>query len=523
MRRRSKALLASAVVLALTGTTVVAVQRRAAQERARDRAEAASVAAAFLQAWEERRWSDMTEVTAGRDDPGSAYRRTSERLEVRSVEAVPGPLSADGTTVPFTVTLGLTGLGDLAYASELAMVEQGDRWRVAFRSATLHPALANGEQLQRRSRPAPRQELADREGRPLREASQDLAVNVLGVAGETGLERVLDDELQGSGGGAVVVGRSGSDEELRVLQEYGGRSGEPVRTTLDLDVQRAAERAAATAPSRAAVVAVDTRNGQVRAVANAPTDGATTAFTTYAPGSLFKVVTATALLQQGRTPSSPAPCADTTSSGGRPFRNSPGTPTGPMTLARATAVSCNTAYLELAEALPPGALGRAAALYGFGDGPLLPIAGPGGQVPEPESPAEAAEDVLGQGRVQASPLLLASMMAAVADGTWRGPSLVPGERTEQRPLPAGVAPALRAMLRGVVTDGTGSAAQPTGGSPVSGKTGTAQYGTGDPLPTHAWFAGWQDDLAFCVFVESGSSGGAVAAPVARRFLADLRS
>ena len=69
--------------------------------------------------------------------------------------------------------------------------------------------------------------------------------------------------------------------------------------------------------------------------------------------------------------------------------------------------------------------------------------------------------------------------------------------------------------------GTGRAAQPPGGPPVAGKSGTAQYGTGDPLPTHALFAGWQGDLAFCVYVETGRSGGSVAAPVAQRFLAQL--
>lgn len=523
MPRRSRVLIAGAAVLALVGGGVVVVRDRAEQERLRDRAAASGTAAEFLAAWEQGRWSAMTGLTAGRDDPGSAYRRTHERLRVREVEAVPGPLSADGTTVPFQVRLRLAGLGELAYGSELHLVERDDRWQVAFRSATLHPALANGEQLQRRSRPGPRRALADRSGRPLRSASRDLAVNVLGRPGRTGLERVLDDELTGSAGGAVVVGRSGSDAELRVLQEYRGRGGEPVRTTLDLDVQRAAERAAASAPSRAAVVAVDARTGEVRAVANAPTEGATTAFALYAPGSVFKVVTATALLQRGLSPSSPAPCSATTSSGGRSFRNSPGTPTGAMTLARATAVSCNTAYLELAETLPPSALAEAAALYGFGAGPLLSIAGPSGELPPPQSPAEAAEDVLGQGRVQASPLLLASMAAAVADGTWRRPRLTARDEVQERPLPAGVAPALRTMLRAVVTDGTGAAAQPSSGAAVSGKTGTAQYGTGDPLPTHAWFAGWQGDLAFCVFVESGSSGGAVAAPVARRFLAELSS
>ena len=509
------------VVAAVAGAGTLVLQQRAERERARDRTEATQVAAAFLSAWEQGRWSAMTELTAGRDDPGSAYRRTSERLDVQSVQAAPGPLAADGTTVPYRARLDLAGLGELAYDGQLHLVEQAGEWRVAFRSASLHPALANGEQLQRRSRPGPRRELADRRGRPLRSASSDLAVNVLGRPGRSGLERVLDDELTGSAGGAVVVGRSGSEDELRVLREYPGRGGEPVRTTLDLAEQRAAERAAATAPSRAALVAVDARTGEVRAVANAPSTGATTAFTPYAPGSLFKVVTATALLQQGLTPSSPAPCTQTTSSGGRPFRNSPGTPTGAMTLTRATAVSCNTAYLELADALPATALAEAAALFGFGAGPLLSIAGPSGEVPPPQSPAEAAEDVLGQGRVQATPLLLASMMGAVADGTWRRPRLSDRDEVQERPLPTGVAAGLRTMLRAVVADGTGSAAQPAVGGPVSGKTGTAQYGTGDPLPTHAWFAGWQGDLAFCVFVESGSAGGAVAAPVARRFLAEL--
>ena len=508
--------------MALAGTSVVVLRERAEAERARDRVEAAGVAEQFLLAWSQRRYEDMTAITAAPDDPGSAYQRTDRRLRVRAVEAVPGPLSADGSTVPFSVRLRLAGLGELAYDSEVHLVERRGRWQVAFSAATLHPALDNGEQLQRRSREGPRVELADRWGTPLRAASADLAANVLGRPGTSGLERVLDAELTSSTGGAVVVGSPRTGKELRVLQEYRGRSGTPVRTTLDLRVQRAAEQALAGAPSRAALVAVDTGTGEVRATANRPVEGAAATFVAQAPGSVFKVVTATALLQAGLTPASPAPCPDTTSSGGRPFRNAPGTVSGPMTLARATAVSCNTAFLELAEGLPDGALAAAARLYGFDDPtPLLPIATAGGNVPEPGSTEEAAEDVIGQGRVQASPLLLASMVAAVANGAWHRPQLLPDVEGEERPLPPGVAEPLRAMLRGVVTSGTGTAAQPPGGAPVSGKTGTAQYGTGDPLPTHAWFAGWQGELAFCVYVEDGSSGGGVAAPIARRFLTAL--
>ncbi|HYT25530.1 MAG TPA: penicillin-binding transpeptidase domain-containing protein, partial [Actinomycetota bacterium] len=56
---------------------------------------------------------------------------------------------------------------------------------------------------------------------------------------------------------------------------------------------------------------------------------------------------------------------------------------------------------------------------------------------------------------------------------------------------------------------------------VAGKTGTAEFGTGNPLPTHAWFIGFRGDLAFAVVVEGGGVGGEVAAPLAGRFLAAL--
>jgi cell division protein FtsI/penicillin-binding protein 2 len=53
---------------------------------------------------------------------------------------------------------------------------------------------------------------------------------------------------------------------------------------------------------------------------------------------------------------------------------------------------------------------------------------------------------------------------------------------------------------------------------VIGKSGTAEFGGGDPPPTHAWFVAARGDLALAVLVERGSSGGAVAAPIAARFL-----
>jgi cell division protein FtsI/penicillin-binding protein 2 len=75
-------------------------------------------------------------------------------------------------------------------------------------------------------------------------------------------------------------------------------------------------------------------------------------------------------------------------------------------------------------------------------------------------------------------------------------------------------------MRRVVTSGTGTALAGVPGEPA-GKSGTAEYGTGDPPPTHAWFVAFRGDVAVAVLVEDGRSGGAVAAPLAAAFFRAL--
>ena len=77
-------------------------------------------------------------------------------------------------------------------------------------------------------------------------------------------------------------------------------------------------------------------------------------------------------------------------------------------------------------------------------------------------------------------------------------------------------------MRLVVTNGTATALKSVAGGPVFGKTGTAEYGTSNPPATHAWFVGWQGNVAFAVLVEEGKSGATVAAPIAKAFLANLQ-
>jgi cell division protein FtsI/penicillin-binding protein 2 len=72
-------------------------------------------------------------------------------------------------------------------------------------------------------------------------------------------------------------------------------------------------------------------------------------------------------------------------------------------------------------------------------------------------------------------------------------------------------------MREVVTKGTGTDLRTVPGGPVFGKTGTAEFDTGSK-DTHAWFVGWQGDIAFAVMVQKGGAGAQAAVPIVSRFL-----
>ena len=514
MRKWLLVLLATALIAA--GTTGYVLHRRAVQEK-RDRADAVRVAVEFLSAWAKGDFDRMGQL-AGDADAGLSFQKLQERLQITKVTPEPGVLSADGHHLPFDVTVTLRGLGDFSWSTDVETAKGSRGTHVVFRSRTVHPALTNGLVLTRSAPLAARGQLTDRHGVPLRAASADLAANVLGSAGttKTGLERLYDADLTGSSGGEVQVAERGSGRIVSVLKRFDPKPAGNVSTTLDLDIQRAAEAALAGLAGQAALVALDARTGEVRALANRPVAGLPAALRDEAPGSTFKIVVAAAALDRGLTPASTVSCPEQVVFGGKAFRNDEAMPQT-MTFAQAFARSCNTAFLQIADTFPKGTVSRTAELFGFGTkGDLLPIGAQAGQVPPPSSTAEAYADVIGQGRVEASPLLVASLAAAVASGTWHHPTLR-GRSPTSNPIPH--AADLRELMRGVVTDGTAAGAGLPAGT--AGKTGTAQYGTGNPLPTHAWFTGFRGDLAFCVYLKDGSSGGRAAAPVAARFLKAL--
>ena len=342
------------------------------------------------------------------------------------------------------------------------------------------------------------------------------------VTGRSGLEARYDERLAGAPDRRVVIRDRATGDALRTLMRRRGHRGRPVRTLIDRDVQTAAE-GALDGTDDAALVAVEPSSGDVLAVANRPVDtGYDRALLgRYPPGSTFKVVTTAALLRAGLAPDETVDCPATLAVDGKSFRNFEGGAAGAVPFREDFLQSCNTAFVSLAGRLGRSDLTRVAQDFGLGErlAPGVPAAA--ADVPAPRDRVGHAAMTIGQDRILASPLAMAGVAATVADGRWRAPRLLPGAPARARPpLPPAELATLRTLMRGVVTSGTGTALAGIAGE-VIGKSGTAEYGGGDPPPTHAWFIAARGDLALAVIVEGGSSGGRVAAPVAERFFRAL--
>jgi cell division protein FtsI/penicillin-binding protein 2 len=343
--------------------------------------------------------------------------------------------------------------------------------------------------------------------------------------GQFGLQAAYERRLAGTPTRKVVV-RLEDGTQDRTLRAKGGGDGRSLRTTLDRRVQTAAETALGDRSSEAALVAIRPSTGDVLAVANRPTNSSFDRAIAgrYAPGSTFKVVSTAALLRDGLSASQSVPCPQTINVGGRTFKNFEGEAAGgAVPFAQDFAISCNTAFVSLSGRLPANALQRSARDFGLGRKVKLRVAVAPSQVPPGVDRVERAAAMIGQARIVASPLAMAGVAGTVADGRWRAPRLVSSDpRVSGPPVSGDVLGTLRSLMRRVVTAGTGTAVAGVPGT-VIGKTGTAEFGSGNPPPTHAWFIAARGDLAIAVLVERGRSGGSVAAPIAARFFSALGS
>jgi len=340
--------------------------------------------------------------------------------------------------------------------------------------------------------------------------------------GASGLQFAFQQQLAGTPGGTVVLRDMETKLTVRPVFTQAGKPGAPVKTTLEVNMQRAAERAVRTSKLPASLVAVQASTGQVLAVANGPqaTNYNRAFLGRYAPGSTFKIVTTTALLDSGMTASSPATCSNTISVQGKTFKNYDAlAPYGAGTLQRAFNMSCNTAFLSNHVKLQDDGMRKAAALFGFGQEHQLAIDSYGGTVPGPKDEVDKAASMIGQSTVTASPLQMALVAATVKHGTPMKPVLVPGKDPAGpagEPLPAATVNTLRTLMRTTVTGGTANGLAAAGA--VSAKTGTAEVVSKGKVITNGWMVGFRGDVAFAVIVEGGESGSKAAGPIAKTFL-----
>ncbi len=385
------------------------------------------------------------------------------------------------------------------------------------------------------------------------------------VTGLSGLQRQYDEQLAGTPG--VVVTAQSEGGEPRELYRQEAQAGTPLQTTLDVGLQQRAEQVLADQEPASAIVAVRPSTGEVLAAASGPgSEGYNTAMLgKYAPGSTFKVVDALAFGRAGIAPDTTVTCPETITVGGRRFANVPEYPasaTGEVPFRTAFAHSCNTAMIGQHERVSQQELHDAAADLGLGVESALGAPAFFGNVPTDADPTQHAASLIGQDRIEVSPLTMATVAASVAAGHRVEPVLVQpvaaggaeGEESGEAPdAGASAAPAaasagasadasadpdapasasaspapesklteeeaatLRDLMHAVVTDGSASALQDVPDI-VGAKTGTAQYGA-DGAQQHTWMIAIAGDLAVAVFVETGERGSTTSGPLMHAFL-----
>jgi hypothetical protein len=436
----------------------------------------------------------------------------------------------------------------------LPVAEDDGASRVSWRPYLAFPGVGPGERLRRETSLAERGELAARDGTVLAEGDARTGtsdIDVSGLVGElgaipaaqraellargvpadakvgvSGLERAFNTQLVGVPGGTLRT-------ESRVLARTEPRASGGVRTSIDLDVQQAAREALAGRYGGVAVL--QPSSGEVLAVTGIALDGL------QPPGSTFKIITLVAGLESGAAKRSDAFPAQTSATlEGVELQNANGEACG-GTLKETFAQSCNSVFGPLGAKAGAAALVRAAKEFGFNEDPGIPGAA--------TSTIPAAGDIgddlavgstaIGQGRVQATALMMAWVAATVANRGER-PELtlqLGGKPERKRVMSAEVAETVGEYMRAVVTSGTGVAANAESVA-IAGKTGTAELrqtqgcepgdpegcGAGDTSDTTAWFSAFapvrRPRVAVGVVVPAAGAGGETAAPVARQVIVE---
>jgi len=402
------------------------------------------------------------------------------------------------------------------------------------------------------------------------------------MEGKAQIELHLNEELKGKAGArilqrnakGVIEGEIGRREPVQ---------GNNVFLTIDAKIQFLAEQALRVV-GRGAAVVIDPRNGDILAMASVPSydpnvfipsipaakwneinKDATNplvnrAISAYAPGSTYKIPIALAGLRAGLAESSFS-CYGGVQYGNKYMRcwiAEKNRTHGKLDLENAIKVSCNAFFYQFGNAAGIEQIVAVGNMLGLGQKSGIPVSGESpGVLPGPEWLATAnprarwsngltANTAIGQGDVLASPLQMAMVTAAVANGgTVYYPRLVDrivaqnGEVVSQEPprvraniltdggLTAQQLEHVRHGMWNVVNEGGGTAGRAKNSQlPTAGKTGTAQFWRSGVKDNHTWFTSFapyeNPEYVVVTFVQGAKSGGGVSAPIAAKILEGIQ-
>ena len=387
------------------------------------------------------------------------------------------------------------------------------------------------------------------------------------IVGKAGLERQYNDHLMGVDGMRRSVVNSVGREVGR-LEQTDAVPGKPIRLTIDYDLQLVAEEALV--GKRGAVVAIDPKSGEILAMASQPSydpndfairiskeewqalnedperpllDRAIQA--QLAPGSVFKILMATAMLESKALPADyHVFCPGSAEFYGRVFHDWKKEGHGEVELHKAIVNSCDVFFYNVGKQLGIDRISFYGANLGLGHRTGVDLPGEETGVMPSEAwkervfhqkwyPGETISVAIGQGAIAVTPIQLAYMISGITmGGRFHQPHLLlsdqPAHETDFRISDATVDAVTEGMY-GVVNEPGGTAgASKLPGIELCGKTGSAQVisnqglaraGKHADLKDNAWFVGFaprqNPEIVVAVLVQGGEHGGAAAAPIAR--------
>ena len=393
------------------------------------------------------------------------------------------------------------------------------------------------------------------------------------LIGRTGVEYIFEDDLRGEWGGEMIeVNAAGIVQQS--LGTKSSKKGNDIQLTIDLDLQLMAEKVLKDKRG-GAIIAMDPRNGAIRAMASKPTFDLNffsqdfkperefnrlfyssskpllnRALNAYDPGSVWKIITALAGLETGKFPADvlleTKPCI---TYGSQCFREHNDLGFGTIGYVDALRVSSNTFFYQVGYGVGVDAINKISKKLGFSKLTGIELSlqenqgliassewakkgrGWGEAGKTPWLPEDIASMSIGRFVVQVTPLQIARAYAAIANGGYLVTPHVSITKSKnlskEIPVLIDINPAnleiIRNGLKEVVRAGTGSSINygsqnlPT----ISGKTGTAEDANGGS--DHAWFVCYspseKSELLVVAFAENTPGGGSVhALPMARKML-----